>query len=368
MPEVRLSEVSKSFGRIEAIHHFDLEIKSGEYICVLGPTGSGKTTLLRLIAGLICPDDGKITFDGKLVNDLSPEERDIAYFPQQYALFPHLNVLENVAFGPKTRGVAYEEAKTQALKVLETVKLDQRANAFPRELSGGMQQRVALARALASGAKLLLLDEPLGALDARLRVELRYHIKSLVKSAGLTAIHVTHDQREAMIVADRIVVLRMGKVEQVGTPYHIYQSPATLFVANFVGETNFLEGTIKSVNSVGALVELQDGFRVKVQETSYLSGEEVVLAIRQELTSLMPVDYDGENAIQGEVKAVRFLGDSIRVEVILVNNLLISARIPISQVKIYPKVKDKVAISFKPADVFVFCTTARGLAKEIEVI
>lgn len=368
MPEVRLSGVSKRFNKIVAIDRVDLEIKNGEYICILGPTGSGKTTLLRLIAGLIRPDDGRLTFDGKLVNDLSPEERDVAYFPQQYALFPHMSVLDNAAFGPITRGMAYEEAKAQALRVLQTVKLDHRANAFPRDLSGGMQQRVALARALASGSKLLLLDEPLGALDARLRVELRYHLKSLVKSAGLTAIHVTHDQREAMIVADRIVVLRMGRVEQVGTPFHIYQSPATLFVANFVGESNFLEGTIKSVDSAGASVELQDGLQVKVQETSYLCGEEVVLAVRQELTSIKPVDWDGENALKGEVKAVRFLGDSIRVEVVLVNSKLVSARIPISQVGIYPKVKDKVVISFRPSDAFVFCTTARGLAREIEVI
>lgn len=368
MPEVRLSEVSKHFGKIEAIDDVDLEIRNGEYICILGPTGSGKTTLLRLIAGLIRPDEGKITLDGKLVNDLSPEDRDIAYFPQQYALFPHMKVLDNVAFGPITRGLAYEEAMAQAFKVLETVKLDHRANAFPRELSGGMQQRVALARALASGAKLLLLDEPLGALDARLRVELRYHLKSLVKSAGLTAIHVTHDQREAMIVADRIAVLRTGRVEQVGTPYHIYQRPASLFVANFVGETNFLEGTIKTVDSTGASVELQDSIQVKVQETSYLCEERVVLAVRQELTSIKPNDWTGVNALQGEVKAVRFLGDSIRVEVVLVNGILVSARIPITQVNIYPKVNEKIVVSFRPADATVFGTSARGLAKEIEVI
>lgn len=367
MPEVRLSEVSKRFDRIEAIDDVDLEIKAGEYICVLGPTGSGKTTFLRLIAGLVRPDEGEISLDGRLVNDLPPEERDVAYLPQQYALFPHMTILANVAFGPIARRVVKEEALNQAHKVLDMVKLDHRANAFPRELSGGMQQRVALARALASGAKLLLLDEPLGALDARLRVELRYHLKSLVKSAGLTAIHVTHDQREAMIVADRIVVLRRGRVEQVGSPYHIYQRPANLFVANFVGETNFLEGTMKEVDRTGAFVELRDGLLVRVLETSYLRGERVILAIRQELTSIKADGCNSVNALRGEVRAIHFLGDSVRVEVRLVNGALLSARVPITQVGAYSKLGEKLIVSFQPGDVAVFPAPSRGLAKEIEV-
>lgn len=367
MPQVRLNEVSKNFGKIEAIDEVDLEVRDGEYVCVLGPTGSGKTTLLRLIAGLIRPDKGEISLDGKLVNDLPPEERGIAYFPQQYALFPHMNVLANVAFGPLARGADTEEALNRAHKALDMVKLDHRANAFPRELSGGMQQRAALARSLASGAKLLLLDEPLGALDARLRVELRYYLKSLVRSAGLTAIHVTHDQHEAMIVADRIVVFRAGRIEQVGTPYHIYQRPANLFVANFVGETNFLEGVIKEADPAGAFVELKDGLQVRVQETSYLCGERVVLAIRQELTSLKTNGWNGVNALPGEVRAVRFLGDSVRVEVRLVNGLLISARVPIALVGAYPKLGEQSVVSFLPEDAAVFCAPSRGLAKEIEV-
>ena len=367
MPNLRLTGVSKRFGIIEALHDVDLDIRTGEYMCVLGPTGSGKTTLLRTIAGLVRQDRGEIVMDGRLVNDLPPEERDTAYLPQGYALFPHLTILDNVAFGPLARREQLDVANERAYRMLELVKLGHRANALPRELSGGMQQRVALARALASGARLLLLDEPLGALDARLRVTLRYQLKSLVKSVGLTAIHVTHDQREAMIVADRVVVLRAGHVEQVGTPYHIYLRPANLFVANFVGETNFLEGTVKSVDLSGAFVELHDGLQLRVRETSYLSGERVVLMVRQELTSAKSYGWDAVNSLPGEVTAVRFLGDSVRADIRLVNGTSLGAKVPISQMSTFPKVGEKLAIALRPSDISVFPAPFGGLEREIEV-
>lgn len=368
MPNVQLTEIAKRFGKTEAVDDVNLEIRSGEYVCVLGPTGSGKTTLLRIIAGLVRQDRGNIVMDGKLVNDLPPEERDTAYLPQSYALFPHLTVLENVMFGPLARKMRLEEANERAHKVLDMVKLGHRVDALPRELSGGMQQRVALARALASGARLLLLDEPLGALDARLRVALRYQLKSLVKSVGLTAIHVTHDQREAMIVADRVVILRAGHVEQVGTPYHIFLRPANLFVANFVGDTNFLEGTVKAVDLSGAFVELRGGLQVRVRETSYLSGERVVLMVRQELTSAKTYGWDAVNSLMGEVSAVRFLGDSVRVDVRLVNGVSFGARLSIIQMGTYPKIGEKLAIAFRPGDVSVFPAPFGGLEREIEVV
>jgi putative spermidine/putrescine transport system ATP-binding protein len=368
VPEVRLREVSKRFGRIEALKDLDIEVKSGEYLCVLGPTGSGKTTLLRLIAGLINPDRGEIYFDGRLVNDLPPEERDTAYLPQHYALFPHMTVLSNVAFGPLSRGIPRDEAFERAYRVLELVRLNHRAGALPKELSGGMQQRIALARALASGAGLLLLDEPLGALDARLRIELRYHLKSLVKRMRLTAIHVTHDQREAMMLADRMVVLRAGKVEQIGTPYHVYLRPSTLFVANFIGEKNFLEGIVKNIDSAGAVVELRDGLLVRVRETSYLPGERVVVAIRHELTSLRVYGWDGVNALPAEAKAIRFLGSSIRVDTLLYNGTIVCAKVPISQASVLPKPRERLAVAFRPGDAVVFSAPSGGLAKEIEVV
>ena len=367
MPEVRLTEVSKRFGRVEAIDDVNLEISSGEYLCVLGPTGSGKTTLLRLIAGLLQPDEGDILMDGKRMNEVPSEERDVAYMPQQYALFPHMTVLENVAFGPISRGKRPDAASATAHDILKMVRLDERADALPSELSGGMQQRVALARSLASGVKLMLLDEPLAALDARLRVELRYRLKNMVKSLGLTAVHVTHDQREAMIVADRLAVLRAGRAEQVGTPFHVYQRPDNLFVANFVGDTNFLEGTVLKADPEETSVELRGGLRVRVRETSFLAGERVVLVIRQELTSVEPRDWDSANALPGTIQAVRFLGDFIRVDVRLANGDGVGAKVPLTKVRAYPKAGERVAVSFRPSDVSVYSTPPRGLVKEVEV-
>jgi ABC-type Fe3+/spermidine/putrescine transport system ATPase subunit len=368
LPELRLVDVSKNFGKIVALNDVNLEIANGEYLCILGPTGSGKTTLLRLVAGLIEPDRGEILLDGRMANIVPPEERDVAYMPQQYALFPHLTVLDNVAFGLISRGKSHSEADSAALEALKVVRLESRPDAFPSELSGGMQQRVALARGIASGAKLLLLDEPLGALDARLRVELRYRLKNIVKSIGLTAIHVTHDQKEAMVVADRILVLRAGKYEQGGTPFHVYQRPDNLFVANFIGDTNFLEGTTKKVDSTGTYVELRRGLEIKVRETSYLPGERVILTIRQELASIKHVPNEYANTLQSTIQAVRFLGDYIRVEAKLENGDMIGAKIPLSDVKELPKVNDKATISIRPVDISVYPAPPRGLAREIEVI
>jgi ABC-type Fe3+/spermidine/putrescine transport system ATPase subunit len=368
MPKLQLADVSKNFGRIVALNDINLEIDNGEYLCILGPTGSGKTTLLRLIAGLIKPDRGEILLDGRMINDVPPEERDVAYMSQQYALFPHMTVIDNVAFGPLSRGKSHFEASQAALEALKIVRLEERPDAFPNELSGGMQQRVALARGIASGAKLMLLDEPLGALDARLRVELRYRLKNIVKSLGLTAIHVTHDQKEAMVVADRILVLRTGRYEQQGTPFHVYQRPDNLFVANFVGDTNFLEGTTTKVDSTGTYVELRRGLKIRVRETSFLPGERVVLMIRQELISLKRTTDDYVNALPGVVQAVRFLGDCIRVEMKLENSDLIGAKIPLSDIEEFPEVGKKATISIRPADVSVFPLPPRGLAREIEVI
>ena len=368
MPELHLIDVSKNFGRVVAINDVNLEIANGEYLCILGPTGSGKTTLLRLIAGLIKPDRGEILLDGRTINAVPPEERDVAYMSQQYALFPHLTVIDNVAFGPLSRGKSHSEASHAALEALKIVRLEGRPDAFPNELSGGMQQRVALARGIASGAKLMLLDEPLGALDARLRVELRYRLKNIVKNLGLTAIHVTHDQKEAMVVADRLLVLRSGRYEQGGTPFHVYQRPDNLFVANFVGDTNFLEGITKKVDSTGTYVELRRGIEIRVRETSYLPGERVVLMIRQESVSLKPAADEQTNIFSGAIQAVRFLGDYVRIEMKLENNELMGAKVPLSDIHEFPEIGEKTTINIRPNDISVYPMPPRGLAREIEVI
>ncbi|MCG7845130.1 MAG: ABC transporter ATP-binding protein, partial [Methanomassiliicoccales archaeon] len=244
MPTVQLVGLRKSFGDIKAADGLDLEVKDGEYLCLLGPTGAGKTTTLRIISGLLRPDEGKVLLNGKDCSDLEVEDRKAALLSQTYALFPNLTVEDNIMFGLNIRG-ADEGVKEQVLiSMLDLVRLSGRSDAYPSELSGGMQQRTALARALASGADLLLLDEPLRALDARLRISLRKELRSLAKSLRMTAIHVTHDHDEALVMADRVAIIREGRILQIGTPQEIWDRPATPFVANFVGQSNFFVGEV----------------------------------------------------------------------------------------------------------------------------
>lgn len=211
MPDVRIINVSKKFGKIVAVDNVSLHIHEKEYFSLLGPSGCGKTTLLRLIAGLIQPDKGEIYFGDKPVGDMPPEDRDIGFVFQTFALFPHMTVWDNVTYGPRVKGFDMKKAGTIGHEVLEMVKLHERLDALPSELSGGMMQRTAVARALAAGAKILLLDEPLGQLDAKVRNEIRYEIRRMAKDLELTAIHVTHDQAEAMSISDRIAVMRKGE-------------------------------------------------------------------------------------------------------------------------------------------------------------
>jgi len=368
MPTVRLAHVTKRFDNITAIDHINLEIHDGEYVCILGPTGSGKTTLLRLIAGVIKPDEGEIHIDGKLVNDVPPQERGTAYMPQQYALFPHLRVIENVSFGPLAKGVNRSKAAQISMQMLEMTRLAWRANSFPGELSGGMQQRVALARGLASSAKLLLLDEPLGALDARLRVELRYRLRELAQKNNLTTIHVTHDQAEAMIVADRIVVLRNGQIQQEGPPTYIYSQPKSIFVANFVGGANFLEGFISEKNSDGSWVELRGRLRIFISENDHPVGERIVLAIREESSWIGKNGEDEVNVIRGTVNTTSFLGDFMSHEVLLENGDTVNCRVPTAMTSEKFSIGEEVFVQLKPQDIKVYPYPPAGLYKELEAL
>src|SRR5512135_25177 len=263
MPEVRVVNLTKKFGNISAIDNVTLTIHDREYFSLLGPSGCGKTTLLRLIAGLIDPDSGEIYIGDRLVNDVPPEDRDIGFVFQTFALFPHMTAWNNVTYGPKVKGFDMKQATTIGHEVLELVKLNERLDAYPNELSGGMMQRIAVARALAAGAKTLLLDEPLGQLDAKVRNEIRYEIRKMAKDLNLTAIHVTHDQSEAMSISDRIAVMKKGKIVQIGTPQELYLKPNSLFVAHFIGESNFMEGTVTRTNSGQLEIELRGGFKVQ---------------------------------------------------------------------------------------------------------
>ncbi len=348
-----MKNVTKRFEDILALDRVSLNIRSGEYVCILGPTGSGKTTLLRLIAGLTSPDSGKLTIDERPVDTLAPEDRGVAYMPQQYALFPHLTVLENVAFSPLARGRKKSEANEIARKALRMVRLAHRETAFPNELSGGMQQRVALARGIASGASLLLLDEPLGALDARLRVELRIELRRMMKNLSLTVVHVTHDQEEAMTIADTIVVLKDGTVQQTGSPFHLYQDPTSIFVANFVGGSNFLPGIVAKKEYAQSIIELNEGIRIRVTDRSYQRGEPIVITVRREATRLTSHADAKENGIPGRVESMSFLGPFMECRVVLDNRERIRSKIPTSEVTDgrFPfQVNDRVFVIMSPED------------------
>jgi ABC-type Fe3+/spermidine/putrescine transport system ATPase subunit len=238
--DVQFRGVSKRFDDVVAVDGLDLEVRHGEFLCLLGPSGCGKTTTLRLIAGFERPDEGEIVIGGRDVRRLPPYKRDVNTVFQSYALFPHLNVLENVAYGLKQKRLGRASRHTRARELLELVRLPDVAERKPRQLSGGQQQRVALARALANGPRVLLLDEPLGALDLKLRKEMQVFLKRLQQELGVTFVHVTHDQEEALALSDRVAVMNRGRIEQLGSPLEVYDAPVTRFVADFIGETNFV--------------------------------------------------------------------------------------------------------------------------------
>lgn len=367
MPEVKVENVTKKFGKgkIVAVDNVSLHVKDKEYFSFLGPSGCGKTTLLRLIAGLIQPDEGNIYIDGKLVNNVPPEDRGVGFVFQTYALFPHMDVWDNVTYGPRVKAWGTEQSNKIGREMLEMVRLFERSKAFPQELSGGMMQRVAVARALSAGSKLLLLDEPLGALDAKIRLELRYDIQKLVKDLELTAIHVTHDQSEAMAISDRIAVMRKGRVLQVGTPQELYMNPQEIFVANFVGEANFLEGyVVESVNDVGSVLELRGKLHVKVLDKTKSLGEKVVLAIRPEALELKKGHKKVENAMHGRIERLRFEGTNIRYEVRLENEDLVVVTRPTLAGEWF-NVDEKVTVNFSPEKSFVFMYPSKGLREEL---
>jgi ABC-type Fe3+/spermidine/putrescine transport system ATPase subunit len=349
-----------------ALNNVSLHILDKEYFSLLGPSGCGKTTLLRLIAGLINPDEGKIYIEGRLVNDVPPEDRDIGFVFQTFALFPHMNAWDNVTYGPRVKGFDMKKAETIGHEVLEMVRLHERLDAFVRELSGGMMQRIAVARALAAGAKLLLLDEPLGQLDAKVRNELRYEIRKMSKDLGLTAIHVTHDQSEAMAISDRIAVMKKGKIVQVGTPNELYMNPKSLFVAHFIGESNFLEGYASSISSRGLTIELRSGIKVEVNYGNFKQGERVVLAIRPETFAIEKEIKKSETSILGTVEKVTFEGADVRYEIRLENEDLVVIVKP-SLTEEWFDAGEKVGVSFPYEKVHVFAYPEMGLKEETAV-
>jgi ABC-type Fe3+/spermidine/putrescine transport system ATPase subunit len=291
-PALAVRRLRKSFGAVVAVDDVSLDAAPGEFVSLLGPSGCGKSTLLRMIAGLVEPDGGQIVLAGEDITRVAVHRRNLGLVFQSYALFPHMTVFENVAFGLRRRGVASAEMGPRVWRMLELVRLGPLGARHPRELSGGQQQRVALARALVTEPRVLLLDEPLSNLDALLRDEMRVELKRLQERLGTTMIFVTHDQAEALILSDRVVVMEAGRVEQVGGPEEVYRRPATAFVARFLGRANFLSGTVAEAGGAATVVRLDGGgFPVVAAPQAGLAvGAPVRVAIRQEAIRLEPAE------------------------------------------------------------------------------
>ena len=312
---VELKGIVKKFGRNVVVNHVDLTIGDGEFFTLLGPSGCGKTTLLRMIAGFNDPDEGDILFDGESVLSLPAHKRDTGMVFQNYALFPHLSVADNVAYGLKARGIKGHELKERVATILEAVQLGGMEARYPRQLSCGQQQRVALARALVIRPRVLLMDEPLSNLDAKLRVSMREEIRRIQQNLGITTVYVTHDQEEAMAVSDRIAIFYAGHLQQVASPAAIYFSPANRFTAEFMGSCNILETSCTDVDAASGMVRATAGGR----EFSFLAeeaeaGKTLHIMLRPDW--IVPAEPDAINRFEGTVRERMFLGDSIvyRVE------------------------------------------------------
>ncbi|MCX6695244.1 MAG: ABC transporter ATP-binding protein [Candidatus Altiarchaeota archaeon] len=342
MPKIELRNVTKVFDDdFTAVRDVSLVVKDREYATLLGPSGCGKTTLLRTIAGLVKPTSGDILIDGKSVVGVPPEDRNIGYLFQNYALFPHMNVRENVGYGPIVRG----ESKARTVRItdemLRFVNLLEWARFMPSELSGGMQQRVALVRSLAAGCcKILFLDEPMSSLDPKIGVKLRYEIQKTARNLGLTVLHVTHDQEDAMSISDKVIVMRMGSVVQVGGPREIYNNPASPYVAHFIGESNFIKTVPVGDSSVAF-----DGSVITLGEN--VGGDNIVISIRPERILF---EKRLENTLEGVVEDKNFLGPTTRFIV-----KIGSVKVSVSTAK-HPEIKvgDKVYVYLPPSVLRVF--------------
>lgn len=313
MTHLALKNVSKQFGDFTAVRDFNLDVKKGEFVSFLGPSGCGKTTTLRMIAGFEIPSTGVISLEGKDITDKAPNQRNVGMVFQSYALFPNMTVAQNIGFGLQVRKEKESDIKDRVNEMLSIIHMEEKANSYPYQLSGGQMQRVALARALAIRPEVLLLDEPLSALDAKIRISLRAEIRSIQQRLGITAIYVTHDQEEALSLSDRIVVMNTGEMEQVGTPFEIYNFPTTRFVANFVGSLNTAEAEIIDPNK-GALD--MDGIRLESTNDfkGKSKGDKVTVAIRPERLSFLS-EGKKENVFDAKVENITFLGSVVRVEV-----------------------------------------------------
>ena len=360
MVRIKLEHISMRFGDFYAVRDINLEINIGEYVTILGPSGCGKTSLIKVISGIWTPTEGKVYFDGMDVTKVPMEDRDVGYVFQNIALFPHMTLKENVAYSPRVKDQGEEVMESLSTEYLQLVNMLVRAGMYPKELSGGEQQKVAIARALASGSRMLMLDEPLSALDARVRMELRYEIRRLVKKLGITVLHVTHDQEEAMSVSDRIVLMRYGTIAESGSPLDIYRKPSSVFAANFIGETNLMECTVSDRSKNGKTkVKLRGGREMRASKTDFNVGDPVVISVRPEHV------YSANDGLEATVESIVFMGTYWRIRTLAESRDYVEYNVPADEE--IPEVGDTVHLVFNKKAVTVFARPQGGIEEEIRL-
>ncbi len=359
--EVRLHELTKTFGSVVAVENVSVTIAPASFFTLLGPSGSGKTTTLMMVAGFIYPTQGEVFVDGRAVAGLPPQKRDLGMVFQSYAVFPHLTVFENIAFPLQIRRARRTEIRQRVGEALELVRLEGYDRRLPRQLSGGEQQRVALARALVFRPRVLLMDEPLGALDKKLRAHMQLELKHIQRHLHVTVIYVTHDQEEALTMSDRVAVMQRGRIEQVGTPGELYEAPASRFVADFLGESNFVDGEVVGAPAAGRwLVRASGGLEFHgVGAVPLQMGQPVTAAVRPE--KLVPVEgsagvtqTDVINTCKGTVEEAIYAGDATRYRVALGGDSALTVKVPNRLGLRQHAEGDAVALTWSPEETRLF--------------
>jgi len=351
-PVVQVENVQKSYdGEILGVKDFNLDVAAGEFVTMLGPSGSGKTTCLMMLAGFEPITNGNINLKGKPINNVPPHKRGIGMVFQNYALFPHMTVAENLAFPLEVRKMGKSEREAKVKQILDMVQLGEFGNRRPMQLSGGQQQRVALARSLVFEPRLVLMDEPLGALDKKLREQMQYEIKHIHERIGITVVYVTHDQSEALTMSNRIAVFNDGKIQQISSPDILYEKPENAFVANFIGENNQLKGKVKSINGKNCVVTTDKGddiISLKINVNSV--GDSSTVSLRPERVEINSTEGNFENSFNAKVKELIYLGDHIRTRVEVCGNDQFIVKVPNSYKGANLKEGASVKLSWKASD------------------
>ena len=350
--QLELHNVFKLFGNVKAVDDVSLSIEHGEFLTLLGPSGSGKTTTLNMIAGFEIPTRGEILLENEEITTVAPNNRGIGMVFQNYALFPHMNVFDNIAFPLKMRKFSSDKIRSMTREALGLVKLPGFEKRYPHQLSGGQQQRIALARAIVFKPKILLMDEPLGALDKKLRDHMRLEIKHLQESLNITVIYVTHDQEEALTMSDRIAIMNEGRIIQLDSPVELYESPVNLFVADFIGESNFLLGRVATTDGDRTAIETKDGLKVWVRRSFQMeSGEEISVAVRPEKILVFSSEKDAPdeivNRFPGRIEEIVYVGEARIYLIRLAPDLIIEAKVQSGPIAQKYNTGDKLVVSWR---------------------